>query len=106
MSAGELRFLVDIKRPATDAVVAGDYSGLTFTRHCQTWANIQYSAGKETGSARDSTLGQAKIKIRYRNDITNKMRVYYDGREFEIQDTFDLTGKRKYLMMLVKVVNK
>lgn len=106
MSAGELRFFVEIKEPSNSTVVAGDYSGLSFVRFCQAWASIQYSAGKETGNERDATLGQAKIKIRYRDDITNKMRVYYDGREFEIEDNFDPTGKRKYLIMLVKVVNK
>lgn len=106
MSAGELRFFVDIRRPKESIPTAGDYANQEYERHCQAWASIKYLAGRESADDRDSTLGKANIKIRYRGDITNKMIVVYDGRTFEIEDNFDPTGRRKYLMIAAKVINK
>jgi len=106
MSSGELRFFVEIQSQSYVASDTGDASSPTWTKHCDAWASIVSMAGKESVDGFDSTLGKAQIKIRYRNDITNKMRVVYDGINYEIQDNFDAHGRRKYLMMITKVVNK
>ena len=106
MSAGELRFLVEIRKPSVTAGVAGDQSTITFVKHCKAFASIKWLAGKESNSDRDSTLGKAEIKMRYRSDITNKMRVHYDGNVFEIEDNFDKSSRRQYLTIMAKVVNK
>ena len=106
MSSGELRFFVEIQSISASTPSAGDYSQPTWVKHADAYASIQSMAGKESSDGFDSTLGRAQIKIRYRNDITNKMRVVYDGVNYEIQDNFGLHGRRKYLMMVVKVVNK
>lgn len=106
MSSGELRFFVEIQRFTTDASTTGDTSSKTWVKHADAWASIQSMAGRESAGDIDSTMGKAKIKIRYRDDITNKMRVVYDGINYEIEDNFDLNGRRKYLMMITKVLNK
>lgn len=106
MSSGELRFLVEVQAQTDGEPVAGDYSSPTWSKHCDAWASVQYSAGKDVGDDRDSTIGAANIKIRYRPDITNSMRVFHDGKEFEIIDNFDINGRRKYLMIRAQVINK
>lgn len=106
MSSGELRHFIEIQSQSDGVAVAGDFSSPVWAKHCDAWANIQYMAGKNVGNDRDSTLGQAKIKIRYQSDITNSMRVVYEGRYFDIEDNFDVNGRRQYLIMLVKISDK
>lgn len=106
MSSGELRFLVEVQKIVDVESDIGDSSVSAWTKHCDAWASIISLSGKESVNDIDSTMGRAKIKIRYRDDIENSMRVLANGLTYEIEDNFDIAGRRKYLTLMVKVVNK
>ena len=103
MSAGELRHRLQIESATTTPGASGDYSGsktwaaLAITP--MVWARIDYANTSEKSGERDHTLGKATIKIRYRSDLNNKMRITYDGKVFDIEDHFDPTGRKQYLLI-------
>ena len=96
----EIQELID--RPTSN----GDRSNPDWVKFSDEWANIQYKDGNESSGDRDSTLGKATIKIRYRPDISNKMRVVYEGRIFDIEDNYDIDGRWRYLMIVAVISNK
>lgn len=106
MSSGELRFLVEIQSQSSASSPNGDKSQPSWTKFASAWASIISKSGREISDGRDATLGKSTIKIRYRGDITNKMRVVYDGIIYDIEDNYGLMGRRKYLVMDCTVVNK
>ena len=102
MSSGELRHYVELQTQKSDPNDNGDYAKNTEWDHCTNfWARIIYQNVSEDSNDRDFTEGKATIKIRYRKDITNKMRIVFDGRNFDIENNFDPSGRRQYLMLNV-----
>jgi SPP1 family predicted phage head-tail adaptor len=100
MSGGELRNYVQIESIVNAVSASGDYSsGKTWGIVDKVWARIDYSGGAESSGERDSTLGRAKIKIRWRDDISNKMRITFGSKVFDIEDNYDLKGRSKYLTL-------
>ena len=110
MSSGELRHKIVIQSQSALPLTAGDFEKSKVWSNIDSspnyvWGNVQYSAGSESSDDRDSTTQRATIKIRYRTDITNKMRVTFDGRIFDIESHQDLMGKRKYLHLSTVISN-
>ena len=106
MSSGELRHSVVIESQAGTPSTTGDYSANTTWSTVDTvWASIKYAGGGESSDDRDSTTQSATIKIRYRTDITNKMRITFDGLIFDIESHIDPSGRRKYLMLSTVISN-
>ncbi len=106
MSGGELRNYVQIESIVNAVSSNGDYSsGKTWGIVDKVWAKIAYSKGVESSGNRDTTLGRAMIKIRHRDDISNKMRVTFGSKVFDIEDNFDLTGRGQYLTLQVVVAD-
>lgn len=100
MSAGELRDYVQIESSASSPSTNGDYSGnTTWSLVANVWARIIYAKVSESSGERDFTRGKATIKIRHRSDITNDMRIVFNGRIFEIEDNFDVNSKGQYLFI-------
>lgn len=100
MSGGELRDYIQIESLINAVSANGDYSaGKTWGIVAKVWAKIKYMQGSENSDERDATIGKAMIKIRWRDDISNKMRITFGSRVFDIEDNFDLTGRNQYLTL-------
>ncbi len=100
--AGELEQYITIEKPVN---TEGDYgeTTTTWTTHCNCWANIQNLKGKEYWDAKSiNSEVTAKIKIRYRDDITADMRVKYESRYFYVNSFFDPYEERKELLLMCK----
>ena len=77
MSGGELRDYIQIESLINAVSANGDYStGKTWGIVDKVWAKIKYMQGSENSDERDATIGKAMIKIRWRDDISNKMRTH------------------------------
>lgn len=106
MSAGELRHSVQIESIIQGSPSNGDYTAVDSWGIVATvFASINYSRGREDSDGRDVTQNRAVIKIRYRDDLSNRMRISHDGRIFDIEDNFDPTGKKQYLMLQTLIVD-
>ena len=106
MSSGELRNYIQIESIINSVSSNGDYSsGKTWGIVDKVWAKISYSKGVESSGERDSTLGRATIKIRHRDDVSNKMRISFGSRVFDIEDSFDVTGRGQYLLLSVSIAD-
>lgn len=105
MSAGLLRNLVTIQSSTVTASSNGDMSQRTWAELAQVYARIIYEKASESSGDRDATQGKATIKIRYRSDVTNKMRVTFDSRVFDIENNYDPTGRKQYLMLNCVIPN-
>lgn len=105
MSSGELRHFVSIQEPTEAAGANGDYAeGTTWANlatNPEVWARIIYEKVQESSSDRDYTQSKAVIKIRHRTDITNRMRIVYGSEIFDIENSFDPSGRGAYLMIPV-----
>lgn len=62
------------------------------------WAKVEPLSATER-YWRQQTAGQAshRVTIRYRTDVTTKMRVSYNGRRFEIRGVTDVDDARAWL---------
>ena len=102
MSSGELRNFITIQYPTSAPGTSGDYSaGTTWLTLANVWARVIYSKASEVSTDRDHVRPNATIKIRHRTDITSKMRIVYGSETFDIEDSFDATGRGAYLMLPV-----
>lgn len=102
INAGELKNLITIEKPVE---TEGDYGETikTWEQHCQCWSNIQNLRGDEYWAAKASeSEATGEIKIRYRDDITEDMRVKFNSRVFEIDAYYDPFEERKELQLIVK----
>lgn len=85
MEVGELNKLVRIlvQEQGTDA--AGQPSG-GWVQHAQPWASIRHPSGSaEIRAGAESAVVKASIRVRYRLDITNAMRVQHRAAVYEIK---------------------
>lgn len=50
------------------------------------WARVRYVSGAESGSpaTRESARETIEVSVRYRTDVTTKMRVQWQGRSYDI----------------------
>lgn len=107
MSAGELRHYVAIEQLSYDGSSnTGDYSAeQSWSTLASVWARISYKSADETSTGRDATQQKAMIKMRWRSDVTTKHRINHGGVIFDIENAFDPTGKKQYLMIDSVVAN-
>lgn len=94
MKAGDLRTRIHIMSPESmhddmGATIAG------FILYASVWANVRHLSGSETikGDAVAAKV-KASIRIRYRSDVTDAMRVVCDGRTYQIKAVMsDVSGR-------------
>jgi len=107
MAAGELRHQIQLEALSySGASNNGDYAAESgWGIVANVWGSITYSRGREDSGDRDSTQNRAVIKIRWRDDVSNRMRVSSDGHVFDIEDNYDPTGRKRYLLLHVFIVD-
>ena len=102
MRAGMLRHRVEIYSIsiAPDATGAPTNSETLFNT---LWARVNVSGGQERWTDA-SVINEydAVITIRYRTDLTDSMRVKYDGNTYEIKSIIDPYGNKVDLKLMCK----
>lgn len=101
MMAGKLdrRVLIEAPTFSNDSIGA---STTTWATLATVWARVEHLAGKELYAAKQIIpTADLKITIRYRSDITEKMRVTHDGVVYGIQHIAEI-GRRDGLAILVQ----
>ena len=99
MSAGSLRHRIVIEEASGLPSANGDYSSRPWYEIDEVWANVKLLGGREREDGRSVTDLFAEITIRYRSDITPKMRVLHDSNVYEINDVRDMDGRKRYLII-------
>lgn len=105
MNAGFLNRKVLIKSCSTSVDSLGQPVE-TWSTFATTWANIRFLSGVETAKAgTEVSLKKASIRIRYRTDITEAMRVEYYGLTYQINAVLRDEAKRVYVDLVCEVVS-
>jgi len=104
MKAGALRTRVFIERQSTTQDAVGQPL-TTWTTLATVWAEIRYRRGLEAiqADAMVSTA-HARIRIRWRTDVTAGMRVRSAGTTFNITAVLPEEIKREYVDLVCEVV--
>lgn len=79
-----------------------------YNPYCTVWAKVEYLKGREFWSAKAVNAEQSiRFIIRYRKDITTKMRVKFAGTENELNITSvaPLDNQKRWLLVIAKDVN-
>ena len=104
MNAGDLNNLVTIQaRQAGQDAVGQPLSGWsTFAR---VWADVRHFNGLEMIKAGSAvSVVKASIRIRYRSDVTNGMRVLIGDTPYEVEAVIPDLAKRQFTDLVCKVV--
>jgi SPP1 family predicted phage head-tail adaptor len=102
MNAGELnqRIVVEASIPTTNAI--GD-SILEWRPIATIWASKQHKTSREFYAAQKVNAEITDLFIiRYRANVTTRMRVSYNGKHYNILGTDDPNGKRREIHLLCK----
>ena len=102
MQAGWLRHRITIQkltetRSASGAVVN------SWSTHVSAWASIEPLKGQEylAAKAQDASV-DLRVRMRYQAGVTQKMRVLYGSRVFEIVSVINSLEKNKELQLMCK----
>jgi len=102
LKAGDLRHRITIQQRSTSEDAVGQLL-LTWTDVATTWAKVEQLAGRElmTASA-ERAENTARITIRYRSDLVEKMRILYGAIIYDITSVSDIEGRRRELEVMCK----
>ena len=90
------RIIIQVK---TEVTASNGQRTLTWSTFKETWANpVEKDGVEKTANNNRSTVRVVNFRIRYRSDITNEMRVVWEGSYYKIEDTKEL-GRKDGLMI-------
>lgn len=104
LSAGDLNRKITIERPT----VHGSFTGAgkqKWTEVAKVWAQVQDhlpSRGEKLANGFINTARPARIRMRYRSDITANMRVILGNRVMQIISAPAELGNRQWLEVMVE----
>jgi SPP1 family predicted phage head-tail adaptor len=105
MKAGRMRFRVAIQQPAlnNDGMGGGEYD---WNDVATVWADVTTTNGNSniesfTGN-QFRTTQYFNVRMRYRSDITTKMRLLHYGRVLEILSIVDFDERKKEIRLYCK----
>jgi SPP1 family predicted phage head-tail adaptor len=104
MQAGKLRHRVILQQQATGRDSFGG-EVVNWTPYATVWAAVEPLAGQERYDPVGAQLladVSHRIRIRYREGLTHKMRVSWDGRLFDIQAVVNLETRDREIHLLCK----
>lgn len=103
MIIGNMKHRITIKSLATTQDSYGEQAE-TYTDVCTVWASVEPLIGKEYFAAEQlNSEVSIKIRIRYRNDINDKMVVFYGTRKLLIvSPPIDFLEQHKELILMCK----
>jgi len=104
MAIGTRKYLVAIKTPPTGQDALGQPSGV-WTSVCAPWADIRYLRGFEAIKAGKVTSTKTcSIRIGYRENITEGMRVYHAGVVYNITAVLPDLLKKEHVDLVCEVM--
>lgn len=104
MNAGQLNRKITIQSFGTTRDPAGQEIK-DWSPFATPWANIRFLNGVESVKAdAEVSVSKASIRIRYRQDITNAMRVVYNGITYQIKAVLPDEAKREHVDLVCEVV--
>lgn len=104
ISAGSLDRLIRIERPVADTSFDGAGSG-NWILVAQVWAEVQDalpSRGERIANGINVAARPARVRMRYRDDVTAEMRFVLDGRVMQIVSGPAEIGRRAALEFMVE----
>lgn len=102
MRANELRQQITIQVRSNKEDSLGQEL-LSWTTFANIWAKIEQLSGRELMTANaERAENIAKITIRYRSDIFEKMRVLHGNLIYDITSVSDIEGRKIELELMVK----
>lgn len=105
MKAGELNRQITIQYVSGEATDSDGFKTKTWGDLVTVWAAVITTGGGEFYAAQKvNAETQCLFKVRYRTDITTKMRVKYGTRYFEILALNDVNAMRTELQISTKEV--
>lgn len=103
MNAGRFDRLITIQQNTETRDNVGGKAD-TWSTFAQIWAAYKPITGIENVNAdRIEAKGMVNFIIRYRSDITNAMRISYDGQIYNIKSITELT-RRQYLTIETETI--
>lgn len=95
---GALRHRVTIEEPVRTADEAGG-AEVTWAYVASVWAEIQPKTGREVFES-DQLGGRVThdVRMRFREGVTPKMRIFHSGRLFDIRFVADVGERREWLI--------
>ena len=101
MKIGRLRHKIIIEKPTETTSDTGDVIQ-SWAEFATVWAEVTPLRGREYWASKQITSEiTGKIKIRYLNGITQKMRVKFDSRIFNIEAVLNPNEKNIETILLV-----
>jgi SPP1 family predicted phage head-tail adaptor len=102
MQAGNLRHRITIQQRSTSEDALGQQV-LAWTDVATIWCRVEQLSGRElmTASA-ERAENTARITVRYRADLVEKMRILYGATIYDITSVSDIEGRRRELEVMVK----
>ena len=103
MNAGKLRNRIRIEEPARGTDEGGGRPDMGWALVAEVWANIRPITGQERIAAMRSEVAVThRIEIRYRAGLTEKMRVVYGDRVFNVRAVLDVDEARDEMQLLAE----
>ncbi len=104
LDPGKLDRRIRIERPVADAAMDGAGSG-KWKLVATCWANVQDvlpSSGESLAGSINMAARPARVRIRYREDITSDMRIVMGGRIMQIVSGPAELGRRDGVELMVE----
>lgn len=104
MKAGPLRNKVQILRLEKVRAGGGQVVG-QWVEHAKVWANFQRLSGLGTIKAdADVSLIKASVRIRFRSDVDDTMRVLHGGIVYEVKAVLPDLVRREHIDLVVQSI--
>ena len=104
MKAGDLRHLVTIQTPPDVGDASQDNYGQEkpdWSRFAKVWAAVEPLSGREFWNAQQIQAQQVtRIRIRYLAGVTERMRILWGARKFNIQSIINLDERNIELQLM------
>lgn len=102
MRAGDLRHKIMIQSRGAAADANGQQI-ILWTNLADIHAKVEELGGYELMAANSIRASNTtRVTIRYRPDVTEKMRILYNGKILDITSTSDVDGRRRELELMCK----
>jgi SPP1 family predicted phage head-tail adaptor len=102
LRAGSLNCRITIQRQERVRAGGGQVTG-QWVEHAQVWANFRRPTGIGAIKAdADVALLKASVRIRYRTDISDAMRIVYAGTVFDIKAVIPDLDRREHVDLVVQ----
>jgi SPP1 family predicted phage head-tail adaptor len=98
MQIGKMNKLISIHRVTASKGSTGQHIE-TFTLYKKAWAYMYFDNGQEGfESNKETAINRVKFFIRYTTNITEQMKIKYDGNTYDITH-IEETNDKKYLIL-------